>query len=105
MADQPWMSKVPEASKSIKDNMKRQDAHDRVSGNAVYTRDISFPGMQCLLNESHLGYGMYGSNGIGENIGASMAAITSSAVYNAIGKWILDYPITPDKVLKSLGKI
>jgi CO/xanthine dehydrogenase Mo-binding subunit len=34
-----------------------------------------------------------------------MAAITSSAIYNAIGKWILDYPITPDKVLKALGKI
>ena len=34
-----------------------------------------------------------------------MAAITSSAIYNATGKWILDYPITPDKVLKALGKI
>jgi CO/xanthine dehydrogenase Mo-binding subunit len=64
-----------------------------------------YPAVQCLLNESHLGYGPYGSNGIGENIGASMAAITSSAIYNAIGKWILDYPITPDKVLKALGKI
>jgi CO/xanthine dehydrogenase Mo-binding subunit len=63
------------------------------------------PTVQCLLNESHLGYGTYGAYGIGENIGASMAAITSSAVYSAIGKWILDYPITPDKVLKALGKI
>jgi CO/xanthine dehydrogenase Mo-binding subunit len=64
-----------------------------------------YPEVQCLLNESHLGYGMYGSNGIGENIGASMAAITSSAVYNAIGKWIVEYPITPEKVLKALEKI
>jgi CO/xanthine dehydrogenase Mo-binding subunit len=63
-----------------------------------------YPTVQCLLNESHLGYGPYGSYGIGENIGASMAAITSSAIYNAIGKWILDYPITPDKVLKALEK-
>jgi CO/xanthine dehydrogenase Mo-binding subunit len=64
-----------------------------------------YPEVQCLLNESHLGYGPYGSNGIGEDIGASMAAITSSAIHNAIGKWIIDFPITPDKVLKALGKI
>lgn len=64
-----------------------------------------YPEVQCLLNESHLGYGPYGSNGIGENIGASMAAITSSAIYNATGKWVLDYPITPDKVLKTLETI
>ncbi len=64
-----------------------------------------YPETQCLLNESHLGYGTYGACGIGENIGASLSAITSSAIYNAIGKWILDYPITPDKVLKALGKI
>jgi len=64
-----------------------------------------YPVVDCHLNESHLGYGTYGANGIGENIGASMAAITSSAIYNAIGKWILDYPITPDKVLQAIGKI
>ena len=64
-----------------------------------------YPVVQCRLNESHLGYGTYGAFGIGENIGASMAAITSSAIYNATGKWILDYPITPDKVLKALGTI
>jgi len=64
-----------------------------------------YPTVQCILNESHLGYATYGAYGIGENIGASLAAITSSAIYNAIGKWILEYPITPDKVLKALGKI
>jgi len=64
-----------------------------------------YPTVQCFLNESHLGYGPYGSNGIGENIGAAMAAITSSAIYNATGKWILDFPITPDKVLAALEKI
>jgi CO/xanthine dehydrogenase Mo-binding subunit len=64
-----------------------------------------YPTIQCHLKESHLGYGPYGSNGIGENVGASLSAITSSAIYNAIGKWILEYPITPDKVLKALGTI
>jgi len=64
-----------------------------------------YPTVQCLLNESHLGYGPYGSFGIGENIGAAMAAITSAAIHNATGKRILDFPITPDKVLKALGTI
>lgn len=64
-----------------------------------------YPVVECILNESHLGYGPYGSNGIGEDIGAAMAAITCSAIHNATGKWILDFPITPDKVLKALGTI
>jgi CO/xanthine dehydrogenase Mo-binding subunit len=61
--------------------------------------------VQCILNESHLGYSAYGAYGIGENVGASLTAITASAIYNAIGRWILDFPTTPDKVLKALGRI
>ena len=64
-----------------------------------------YPVIQCILNESHQGYSAYGACGIGENVGASLSAIVAGAVYNAIGKWILDFPITPDKVLKALGKI
>jgi len=63
-----------------------------------------YPVVDCILHESHLGYAPYGAYGIGENIGASLSAITSSAVYNATGKWVLDFPITPDKVLRALGK-
>ncbi len=64
-----------------------------------------YPPAQCFINESHLGYAAYGSYGIGENIAAGMSGITASAIYNAIGKWIIDYPTTPDKILKALGKI
>ncbi len=64
-----------------------------------------YPDVDCLINESHLGYAAYGAYGIGENVGASMAGITVSAIYNATGKWVLDYPTTPDRVLKALGKI
>jgi xanthine dehydrogenase molybdenum-binding subunit len=64
-----------------------------------------YPVVDCHLIETHLGYAPYGACGIGENIGASMAAITSCAIYNATGKWVDQYPITPDKVLKALGKI
>jgi CO/xanthine dehydrogenase Mo-binding subunit len=64
-----------------------------------------YPDVKCLINESHLGYAAYGVCGIGENIGAAMSGITMSAIYNATGKWVLDYPTTPDRVLKALGKI
>jgi xanthine dehydrogenase molybdenum-binding subunit len=64
-----------------------------------------YPPAPCLINESHLGYAAYGSYGIGENIGASMSGITVPAIHNATGKWVLDYPTTPDRVLKALGKI
>ncbi len=64
-----------------------------------------YPAVECILNESHLGYSTYGACGIGENVGASVSAITSPALYNATGKWVLDFPLTPEKVLKALGKI
>ncbi len=64
-----------------------------------------YPPAQCLLNESHLGYAAYGAYGIGENVGASVSGITVSAIHNATGKWVMDYPTTPDRVLKALGKI
>jgi CO/xanthine dehydrogenase Mo-binding subunit len=64
-----------------------------------------YPASTCLTNESHLGYAAFGAYGVGENTGASMSGITISAVYNAIGKWVLEYPTTPDRILKALGKI
>jgi CO/xanthine dehydrogenase Mo-binding subunit len=64
-----------------------------------------YPPAECILNESHLGYSAYGAYGIGENVGAAMSGLSSAAIYNAIGKWVLDYPTSPDKVLKALGKI
>ena len=57
-----------------------------------------------ILVETELGYGPYGLCGIGENIATAMPGLMAPAVYNAIGKWIYDYPITPDKILKALGK-
>ncbi len=66
--------------------------------------DITGP-MDQRIVESGLGYAPYGAIGIGESLGAVTATILAGAVYNATGKWITDFPITPDKVLKALGKI
>jgi CO/xanthine dehydrogenase Mo-binding subunit len=64
-----------------------------------------YPSIQCIINESHLGYSSYGACGVGEDTGASLSGITAGAIYNATGKWALDYPLTPNKVLKALGEI
>ena len=57
-----------------------------------------------ILVETGLGYGPYGLCGIGEDVATVIPALIGPAIYNAIGKWIDDFPITPDKILKALGK-
>jgi len=41
----PWTWKPPEGFSALDYNASRQDAYDKVSGQAVYTRDLYFPGM------------------------------------------------------------
>jgi len=60
--------------------------------------------IEAIIQETGMGYGPYGSVGIGEDIATVGTFLLQGAVYNAIGKWVDDYPITPDKVLKALGK-
>ena len=57
-----------------------------------------------ILHESGHGDGAYGTSGIGEDTTDGGTPAACGAVYNAIGKWV-NPPITPDKVLKALGKI
>jgi len=61
--------------------------------------------IDCHIIESALGYGPYGMYGIGESSAACTTTVTAPAIYNAIGKWVTDFPTTPDKILKAMGKI
>ena len=54
------------------------------------------------LVETRQGYGPYGATGIGEDIATVIPALLAPAVYNAIGVWINEFPITPALVLKAL---
>jgi xanthine dehydrogenase molybdenum-binding subunit len=54
--------------------------------------------------ETALGYGPYGCLGVGESCSDLTSHIIAPALQNAIGVWIDTFPITPDKVLKALGK-
>jgi xanthine dehydrogenase molybdenum-binding subunit len=57
-----------------------------------------------IIVETQLGHGPYGTVGVGEDIATMIPALLGPAVFNALGIWIDDFPITPSKVLKALGK-
>ena len=61
--------------------------------------------IETKLVETEMGYGPYGVVGIGEDIATVVPALLGPAVNNAIGVWIDDFPISPDRVLKALGKV
>ena len=60
--------------------------------------------IETLMVESGMGYGPYGTVGIGEDVATVVPALIGPAVHNALGVWVEDYPVTPDRVLKALGK-
>ncbi|MBN2062971.1 MAG: xanthine dehydrogenase family protein molybdopterin-binding subunit [Deltaproteobacteria bacterium] len=60
--------------------------------------------IETVIVETGMGLGPYGTVGIGEDVATDTTYLLHGAVYNAIGKWVDDGPITPDKVLKALGK-
>jgi CO/xanthine dehydrogenase Mo-binding subunit len=57
-----------------------------------------------ILLESGMGYGPYGSVGIGEDVATVIPVLIGPAVHNATGKWVEGFPVTPEKVLQALGK-
>jgi xanthine dehydrogenase molybdenum-binding subunit len=58
--------------------------------------------IQVILVEHPKEYGVFGSHGIGEPPMSPAAPTMASAVYNAIGVWVTDMPITREKVLAAL---
>jgi CO/xanthine dehydrogenase Mo-binding subunit len=53
--------------------------------------------------ESRNGYGAYGASSLGH--AHLQRSLMVAAVSNALGTWVTSAPVTPDKVLRALGKI
>ncbi|MCL1896734.1 MAG: hypothetical protein FWG03_09325, partial [Clostridiales bacterium] len=64
---------------------------------------LDVPDLDPIIIESRMGDGCYKSTGVYHSMFDN--GLVQCAVQNAIGKWIEDVPITPDIVLKALGKI
>ncbi len=60
------------------------------------------PKVNSIIVESLDPNGPYGAKEAGMSIAMSAAQAYSGAICNALGVWIKDFPITPDKVLKAL---
>lgn len=60
--------------------------------------------IETLLVETGMGYGPYGTVGIGEDVATVAPAVLGPAVFNAIGKWVDEYPITPARVIQALAE-
>jgi xanthine dehydrogenase molybdenum-binding subunit len=59
---------------------------------------------EVIFCESNDPVGPYGAKGAGESPMAASIPAIAQAVYNAIGVWV-DVPMTPEKILRALGKI
>jgi xanthine dehydrogenase molybdenum-binding subunit len=60
------------------------------------------PLAQVILVEHAKDYGTFGAHGIGEPPMAPGAPAIVNAVYNAIGAWVTEMPLTRDKILAAL---
>jgi xanthine dehydrogenase molybdenum-binding subunit len=61
--------------------------------------------IESIFIESNEPTGPFGAKSLAELCVIVPAAAIANAVYNAIGKRITDLPITPEKVLRALGKL
>jgi len=66
---------------------------------------LDMPVVEPVLLEVWRGAGEYGACGIGEGTLTCTPRAVANAVYNAIGARVDDIPLTPEKVLRALGKI
>ncbi len=61
--------------------------------------------IECIFVETNEPSGPFGAKSLSEQCVTVPAAAIAAAVYNAIGVRINELPITPEKVLKALGKL
>ncbi len=57
-----------------------------------------------IIAETGMGYGPYGSTGVGEDVATMVPFALYDAVHNAIDRWV-DLPLRPDRILRALGRI
>lgn len=63
---------------------------------------VDMPKIHTIIVESMDPKGPYGAKEAGMSIAMSAAQAYSAAVCNAIGVYLKDYPLTPDKILKAI---
>ena len=60
------------------------------------------PKLDTIIIENPSADGPYGAKGIGEMANNAQPPAIASAVFDAVGVWVTELPITPEKVLRAL---
>jgi len=66
---------------------------------------LDMPRVELLRADTFEPTGPFGAKGMGEGATNPVAPAMANAVYNAIGVRIFETPITPEKILRALGKL
>jgi CO/xanthine dehydrogenase Mo-binding subunit len=62
------------------------------------------PDVETIIIENPSADGPYGAKGIGEMANNPQPPAIAAAVYDAVGVWVTELPITPEKVLRALDE-
>ena len=60
------------------------------------------PQIDTIIIENPSADGPYGAKGIGEMANNAQPPAIASAVFDAVGVWVTELPITPERVLRAL---
>ena len=60
------------------------------------------PQIDTIIIENPSADGPYGAKGIGEMANNAQPPAIAAAVYDAVGVWVTELPITPERVLRAL---
>ena len=63
------------------------------------------PRFTSIMVENHDGPGPLGAKGMSQTAVSPIAPAIANAIYDAVGVRIKELPITPEKVLRGLGKL
>jgi CO/xanthine dehydrogenase Mo-binding subunit len=78
------------------------DHHTGGFNDYILPTALDVPEIQSVVLEYPSSNGPYGVKGVGEMTANSPMPAIVNAIYDAVGVWITDLPVTPEKVLRAL---
>ena len=85
-------------------NYPSQKYQARNFGDYIIATAMDFPVIEGRILESASENGPFGAKGMGEMVSNLPAPAIVNAVHDALGIWITDIPITPEKVLRAMDQ-
>lgn len=76
--------------------------HTGSFGEYIIPTALDIPAIESVVLEYPSSNGPYGVKGVGEMTANSPIPAIVNAIYDAVGVWITDLPVTPEKVLRAL---